>query len=345
MALTDDEIRQIRDALEKAARPLFFFDDDPDGVCSFIQLYNIKSEGKGIIVKVASELKEDFARKVDEYQPDLIVILDIPVVSQEFLDRLSQKVIWLDHHPVVDRNNVNYYNPRVHDDEDNRPTSYWAWKVAQGSIWMAMAGCVSDWFIPDFKEKFAKKYPGLFDAKIEKPDDALFETKIGLLGRVISANLKGGVSDSMKSVKVLTRIEEPEEILEQTTPRGKYIWKKYLSSSKEYEELLGSVEPDDSNLLLFTYDDNKTSFTSELSNELLHKYPEKMILVGRVKDDLVKFSARGKEMKVLPIIKSVLKKVEGRGGGHDYACGLSIFKDDLDIFAGLVREELKKQEK
>lgn len=341
MALTEDEIKDIRTAIENAARPLFFFDDDPDGVCSFLQLYKITGEGKGIIVKVASELKEEFAKKVEEYQPDLVVILDVPVVSQNFLDKISQRVIWLDHHPVVQRKGVDYFNPRKHNDEDNRPTSYWAWKIACKSLWIAMAGCVSDWFVPDFKEEFIQQYPDLFSSDIEKPDVALFETPIGLIGRMIAFNLKGTVSDSMKSVKILTRIEHPEEILSQSTPRGKFIYKKYEKQNKEYSELIKNVKADKSKLLLFVYPDDKTSFTSELSNELLHIYPDKMILVGREKDSVIKFSARGKEMKVLPIIQKALQKIDGRGGGHDYACGFSIFREDLDPLVNIIKKELK----
>ncbi|MFC2133933.1 hypothetical protein ACFLTH_04890, partial [Bacteroidota bacterium] len=95
MSLTNEEILEIRSALNESVRPLFFFDDDPDGVCAFIQLYKYVGDGKGIIVKVASELGEDFAHKVEEYQPDLVVVLDVPRVSQDFIDRVSQKIIWL----------------------------------------------------------------------------------------------------------------------------------------------------------------------------------------------------------------------------------------------------------
>ena len=35
------EIKEIRKALSESARPLIFFDDDPDGLCSFLQFYRL----------------------------------------------------------------------------------------------------------------------------------------------------------------------------------------------------------------------------------------------------------------------------------------------------------------
>lgn len=342
MALTKEEILEIRKALDESVKPLFFFDDDPDGVTSFLQLYRYVGDGKGVILKIASELKEDFVRKVDEYQPDLVIILDVPVVSQDFLDKISQKVIWIDHHPIVKRKRVKYYNPRLHDENDNRPTSYWAWKIAKKDIWLAMTGCVGDWFVPDFKTSFIKKYPGLMKKSINKPDDALFETKIGLMAKIISFNLKGSVSDSMNSIKTLSRIDDPKEILKQTTPRGKFIHKKFEKWNKEYEEVLNDVKPTKNKLLMYIYSDNKTAFTSELSNELLHKYPDKFLIIGRKRNGEVKMSLRSATIKVLPILEKALKSVDGHGGGHDFACGAGIKEEDFDKFIEVIKAELKK---
>lgn len=342
MALTKKEIKEIRDALDNAARPIFFFDDDPDGVFSFVQLYRYVGDGKGIIVKTAAELSPMFARKVEEYQPDLVVILDVPVVGQDFFDQISQKIIWLDHHPVIERKGVDYYNPRVHDDKDNRPTSYWAYQIAKKDLWMGMAGSVADWHVPDFKEEFVKQYSDLFDKRVKKPDTAMFDTKIGLLGRMTAYNLKKDARDAMRSVKTLTRIEDPHEILDQTTPRGKYIYKKYKKHDQVYQKLMDQVEVTDDPILLFVYPDNQTSFTSELSNELLHKYPDKFIFVGREKNGVVKLSIRSQKDKVLPKLEKALKAVPGHGGGHDYACGAAVKSEDLKKFISVIRSELEK---
>ncbi|MFH1770674.1 MAG: DHHA1 domain-containing protein [archaeon] len=341
MALTQKEILEIRKALDKSARPLFFFDDDPDGTCAFLQLYKYKGDGKGVILKIASELKEDFVRKVDEYSPDLVVILDVPLVSQDFIDQVSQKMIWIDHHPPVKRKKIKYYNPRLHNDNDNRPTSYWAYKIAKKDIWLGMAGSIADWHIPDFKDEFMKKHKGMFRKNIKKEDDALFETKIGLIGRIISMNLKGSVSDSMASIKTLSRIEDPNEILKGTTSKGRFILKKYENWNREYQELLSGVKVTKSKLLLYIYSDHNTAFTSELSNELLHKYPDKFLVIGRKRNGEVKMSLRSATIKVAPILKKALEGIDGHGGGHDFACGAGVKEPDFDKFIAVIKKELK----
>ncbi|MFH1589421.1 MAG: DHH family phosphoesterase [archaeon] len=341
MAITKKQILEIRKALDKSVRPLFFFDDDPDGVCSFLQLYKYVGDGYGVILKIASELKEDFARKVEEYHPDLVVILDVPLVSQDFIDKVSQKIIWIDHHPPVKRNKVNYYNPRLEDDSDNRPTSYWAYQIAKKDIWLGMAGSISDWHIPDFKDEFIKKYPGFFKKSIKKEADAMFTTKIGLIGKIISFNLKGNVSDSMASVKTLTRIEHPEEILDQTTSKGRFLYKKFEKWNKEYESIISQIKSTKSKLLLYIYEDNNTAFTSELSNEILYKYPDKFLIIGRRRNGEVKMSLRSATVKVHPILMKALEGVDGHGGGHDFACGAGVKEEDFDKFIKVIKKELK----
>ena len=63
MALLSEQIREFKKELRDSLRPLFFFDDDPDGVCSFLLFYRFIKDGKGIIIK-QSEVTGDFVRKI-----------------------------------------------------------------------------------------------------------------------------------------------------------------------------------------------------------------------------------------------------------------------------------------
>ena len=89
--LNQKQIKQIREELETCKRPLFFFHDDADGLCSFLLLYRFIKEGKGIIIKTTPRVDEKFLRKVEEYGPDKIFIVDIAIVDQYFLDH---KLLW-----------------------------------------------------------------------------------------------------------------------------------------------------------------------------------------------------------------------------------------------------------
>ena len=47
--LTPKQVALLRKELETAQRPLFFYDDDPDGLTSFLLVYKVYREGRGEI--------------------------------------------------------------------------------------------------------------------------------------------------------------------------------------------------------------------------------------------------------------------------------------------------------
>ena len=351
MAIKEEDLHKIRKELEESSRPLFFFDDDPDGLSSFLLFYRFSKEGKGIVVKATPELTTMFSPKVKEYEPDKIFILDKPDVNQDFIDDAKTKIIWIDHHEPKKRQNVSYYNPRIDNDRDNRPTSYWCYKVVEQDMWIAMVGIVGDWFIPDFADKFSEKYPDLLPPEIRKPEEALYKTEIGRLARIFSFILKGRSSDALACVKVLTRIESPYEILRQETPAGKFIYKKYTNVSLEYDKLFSAAKKageGNSPFLVYTYSENRMSFTGDLSNELLFAFPQKIIIVGREKSGEMKCSLRSADVKLEPMLKKAMEGVEGYGGGHEMACGACVKDQDWKKFLEQLRvaydEALEKKQ-
>ena len=354
MAIPIEQLEHVRKALDESARPLFLFDDDPDGLSSFLLLYRYKGDGKGVIVKNSPELKQDhFIVAINEYHADLVLILDKPLVSQDFLDQIKVPVYWIDHHAPLARSKVTYLNPRLEDDKDNRPTSYWAWQIVKASrpqdLWIAGVGVVSDWFIPDFRAELQEKYPDLLPDKIKRPEQALFATKIGILARVFAFNLKGSTKDMLASAKVLTRIKEPGEILHQTTSQGNFLFKKYMAVKKEYDSILHTIKPTKDKVLLYRYNVDNTAFTANLSNELLFKYPRKVILIARLHQGSYKCSLRGDARYSKPInaaLEQSLVGIRGYGGGHPYACGASIEQDDFEKFLDQFRKAVSgKKEK
>jgi len=350
MPITEQELQKLKAALDASARPLFLFDDDCDGTTSFVQLYRYKKDGKGVPVKANPVVDAKYVRKVEEYDPDLVVILDKPLVSEEFLDNVRVPVIWLDHHKPQDVSrwhNVSYYNPRVHDDKDNLPTTYWCYQLVGGPLWIASVGAVADWHLPPYLKAFQEQYPDLVPKGYKKVEDLLFDpaSKIGRLAKIISFGLKGTAQDTMKSALVLTRIESPYEILNQTTARGKYLYKKYQRLAARYEALLARAQAAATKepLLLFTYEDDAMSLTSDLSNELLYQYPEHLIMIARKHGGEYKYSLRSAgKFEIPPMLEKALKGVDGYGGGHVYACGAAVKEQDNETFIKAIRKQLKK---
>ena len=344
MALSKEQIHQARDHLDNCKRPLFFFDDDQDGLCSFLQLYRYKGEGKGIIVKTTPKLGTAFVRKVEEYSPDKIFILDLAIVEQEFLDEMKVPVVWIDHHGPFERNNVKYFNPRVSKWEDNHPTSFMCHQIVGQDLWLAAVGSVADWFMPPFLNEFKNKYPELLETH-KSPGDIIYNTKLGHLIRIFSFILKGKNEDVMKSIKVMSRISGPYEILNRETSQGKFIYKRYEQANKIYEPLIKDVlnkaKKTSDKLVFFAYKDDKTSFTSDLSNEAIYRFPEKIILIGREKNEEMKCSLRSSKLILPPLVEKCLVGLEGYGGGHENACGLNIKTRDFDEFLQRLSELIK----
>ena len=336
MALSKEQIHQLREHLEHCKNPLFFFDDDQDGLCAFLQLYRCKKEGKGIIVKTTPKLGTVFMKKVNEYRPDKIFILDLAVVEQDFLDEMKVPVIWIDHHGPFERDNVKYFNPRISNWEDNHPTSYMCHQVVESDLWIAAIGCIADWFIPTFINEFKKEFPDLIDKPYKVVGDIIYNSKLGHLIRVFSFILKGKTDEVMKCIKILTRIESPYEILNQETAQGKFIYKRYEQVNKLYEPLLKDVlnaaNKTSEKLVLFAYKDDKTSFTSDLSNEAIYRFPNKIILIAREKNDEMKCSLRSIKTILPPLVEKALVGLNGYGGGHEHACGMNIKTFDFDEF-------------
>lgn len=331
--LTKKQLNEIRTLLKKSENPLFFFDDDGDGLSSFLLLYKYIEKGKGITMKTA---KEDtvFLKKVDEYRPDIIFMLDRPIVSQEFIDKARAPVILIDHHPPIKRKNLKYFNPRLKNPKCYIPVSEICYKITKQNLWIASCGIISDYTLNETTKKFSKKYPDLLPRKIKDPGDALFKTKIGNIIRILSFMLKPKTSEVNKAVSILTRIDDPYEILNKTTPRARYLFKTFEKVDKKYNILLNKAINSfyNENILLFTYPSSKMSFTGDLATELSYKFPDKIILIAREKDSLMRISIRTKSYNLPKLLNKALKGLDGNAGGHEQACGGFIAKKDFNKF-------------
>ena len=344
MSLTEKEIKRIKEELDNSQRPVFIYHDDADGLCSFLLFYRYLKEGKGVPVKSRPSVDSKFSRTVIDYEADKVFILDIAILKQEFVDDVKRPVIWIDHHKPGDLNKVTYFNPRVHKSDIIYPATNICYDVVKQDLWIAMVGCVGDWMLPSFKDEFIKEYPDLMSEDIDTPEKALFETKLGKLVKIFNFILKGSTKDVLNSVKVLTRIKSPNEILLQETSQGKFIYSRFEKINNDYDKMLKKAlkkVKDDDKFIVFTYPDTKMSFTGELSNELLYRYPEKIIIIAREKNGEMRMSLRsGKNTIISTILEKALLGIEGYGGGHEHACGACVKKEQFGMFVENLRKEL-----
>ena len=206
-----------------------------------------------------------------------------------------------------------------------------------------MTGCTADWFIPEFKDEFSAMYPYLLppNLKIRNPGTLLFEADIGTLATIFQFALKGSTTETNSCVKILTRINDPYEILNKTTSQGKFVYKHYQKINAIYERIRAGVKVTRSKLIYYAYEDTH-SMTGDISNELNYFYPDKFILIARIKGDRRICSLRSEKLNVRAILEKALVGINGHGGGHEHACGASVIATDFDTFLGRIREQLKK---
>ncbi len=341
--LTQKEIAQIKEELDSCKKPLFFFHDDPDGLSSFLLLYRYLKEGKGMPIKAVPNITSFYVKKVEEYDPDKIFVLDIALVEQEFIDLVKRKIIWIDHHTPQSREKVLYFNPRAHKEQLNIPTPYLCRQVTQSDLWIATVGCIGDWYWPDFAEEFRKQYPSLLPESVKTVEDALFNSPVGKIVKMFSFNLKGASKEVYRSIKVLTRINDPVDLFEARSSAARFINKKFEKINSFYEQMLATAKSKEAkdNFLVYTYQDDKLSLTKDIANELSYVYPKKIIIVGREKDDELRCSLRARApFNLLEAFQKAMIGIEGYGGGHEQAVGCAIKKHNFNQFVDNLRKQI-----
>lgn len=348
--LTPKQVKEIKEHLENAQNPIFFFDNDPDGLCSFLILRRAIGKGKGVPIKSFPELNNEYFRKIKELNSDYIFILDKPIISKEFLKSVEENnipLVWIDHHEVQIEipNFVNYYNPIQNKNPTTEPTTALCYQIVENSLkkedlWIGVVGCISDKFVPEFYKEFEELYP---DLKVKYKDafDILYTSRIGEIIKIFSFGLKDRVTNVILMIKFLLIAKSPYEILNDTS-KTHTMFQRFKQINSKYKKLLKKaelVEKHSKKILFFQYSGD-LSISSDLSNELSYKFKEKNIVVLYIKGNKANISARGKNIKHF-----LLKSIEGlegaTGGGHDDAVGAQIKVEDIEKFRNNMNELIK----
>ncbi len=346
--LNKKQVEEIKEHLDKAQNPLFLFDNDPDGLCSFLLLQRYIGRGKGVPIKSFPELTVDYMRKVVELNADYIFILDKPRVSKEFWDEVKKiniPVVWIDHHDI-DKNIipdfVNYYNPLFNEIKTNEPVTALCYQVTnlKEDLWIAIAGCISDKFTPDFYSKFKEMYPDLalsskFKIKYGTTSFALdiyYKSQIGKIAQIFSFALKDRITNVIMMMKFLMKVKTPYEVLEDTN-KNHIMHNRFNQINVKYKKLLKKAESFGRNIfnILFFQYSGDTSMSSDLANELSYLFPGKIVVVIYISGIKANISVRGK--KIRERVLNSIKNLEGaRGGGHEDAVGAQVKVEDLEKF-------------
>jgi single-stranded DNA-specific DHH superfamily exonuclease len=344
--LTKKQIKEIKSHLNKAQNPVFFFDNDVDGLCSFLLLQRYLGRGKGVAIKSFPELIKDYFRKVHELKADYIFILDKPIVSEEFFkeaEKINIPVVWIDHH-IIDKETipyfVNYYNPLLNKSKSAEPVTALCYQITdkKNDLWVAVVGCISDSFVPEFYSGFEKKYPDL-SVKSRKALDIYYRSQIGNIAKIFSFGLKDRTTNVINMIRFLMKIKTPYEVLEENS-KNYTMHHRFKQVESKYQKLLRkaiSIGKKQGKMLFFQYGGD-LSISGDLANELNYVFPDKTVVVVYIKGVKANISIRGEKSR--KILLEAIKNLEDvSGGGHENAVGGQVKIEDLEKF----REKLKKQ--
>ncbi len=343
--LNSNQVKEIKNHLNKAQNPVFLFDNDADGLCSFLLLRRFCGKGKGVQIKGAPKLDGNYFKKVIEFNSDYIFILDKPLVSEEFfeeVDKFNIPVVWIDHHYMEERivpDFVYYYNPIKNLEDEGEAVTGFCYQVTKNEedLWIAIAGCISDKYLPDFYSVFKRKYPDLVIENNPGAFDLYYKSGIGKISRIIGEGLKDRTTNVVNMLRFLIKVKSPYEVLNES--KENYVFYKRFreieEKRKKFIDKAVKLNENSGKVLFFEYRGD-LSISSEIANELSYKSPGKFVIVSYDKGDVVNISARGKKIK--NIILKVLSGFEGAtGGGHNDSIGARIKSEDLKEF----KEKLK----
>ncbi len=346
--LTKKQISEIKEHLNRAQNPLFFFDNDQDGLCSFLLLQRFIQRGKGVAVKL-TPLNKNYFRKINELNPDYVFILDVPTVDKNFweeIEKINLPVVWIDHHKIDKKEIpefVDYYNPLFNKNKTNEPVTALCDQITnrKQDLWIGVAGCISDKFFPEFYSDFKKQYP---DLGIDSKDafEIFYGSQIGKISKIFGSGLKDRTTNVIKMLNYLTKVQTPYEVLEESE-KNYFMHKRFKEINEKYKKFLekAKLNVDESNLLFFKYAGD-TSMSADLANGLKFSFPEKIIVVAYVKESKINVSVRGENIR--DVVLKVIGNLEGaRGGGHKNAVGVQIKVKDLDEFKKRLEKLIKNK--
>jgi single-stranded DNA-specific DHH superfamily exonuclease len=352
--LEKKELEEIKEHLEKAQNPIFYYDNDADGLCAFLLLRRFLGRGYGVAVKSYPYLDERYAQKAEQLKADYIFVLDKPLISKEFLeaiDRMQLPLIWIDHHDVMNAefwkefekfNNFEIFNPMLSRKKSSEPVSYLAYKITgrKDDLWIALMGCIADHYMPDFAKEFAEKYPEFWNKSVKEPFDVYYKSEIGKIAVALNFGLKDSVTNVVAMQNFFISCKTPADVFLEGE-KNKAFRQKYAEIKKKYGVLLEEAKENVKEKIIFFSYSGDLSISSDLANELSYLYPGKYVAVGYKKGPIVNISMRGKNVRM--ILDKILKDFgNATGGGHMDAVGAKIRTEDFERFKERFENEAGK---
>lgn len=340
--LSKKQIEEVREHLERSQNPVFMYDNDADGLCSFLLLRRYLGRGKGMAIRTHPDIDLGYVAKIKSFGSDAVFVLDKPILGENFtkaINDLGIPLIWIDHHDLgLKYDNVFSYNPCNNKNKSTEPVTAVCFEIAnrKEDIWIALMGCLSDHYLPDFSFDFSKKYPDLWK-KTKEPFDAYYNSEIGKLAHALAFCLKDSLTHVNALQDFLIKCNSPSEFMNELKAESTF-GVTFRNLKKKYDSLVERAECEKKENVIFFEYGGETSMSADVANELSFRNPGKVVAVAYVKEGFCTISLRGKNVK--KFADEILSKLENsRGGGHENAVGVRIQRSDLERFKEALREK------
>lgn len=345
--LSQESLDDIRTRLEGASCPVFLFDNDADGLCSYVIARRALGKGKGIPVRSYPELDVGYCEQALILGADMVVVLDKPFISEASIRLLQERsipLLILDHHVVEKTYSPEIgsypleYNPALLEgsERSTEPVSYLMYCALgrKEDLWLMIAGCIADHYLPVEWEVFSVHYPAL-GGKVQSPFHAYYLTPLGTLAQSLNFGLKDSLAHVKALVTFLSECSGPEQVLGDEAPLS--FRDKMHTLSEALERFIGEAQVHGS-LVVVQYS-GATSMSADIANKLSFLYPGNYILVAYCKGSVTNLSLRGKGVK--KIFDALVPTFPGLlGGGHEDAVGGRMVSASVEGFIKAFQEKI-----
>lgn len=370
------QLEKIRTIIQKAKRPVVFFDTDSDGTMSYFQLKTLNSNLKGFPFKKTREEQIELVQTIDS-NCDVVIFIDISYIYEAVFEEISiSTIVWVDHHiseqkELIDEKNIEYFNPLIYDSHDTRPASYWAYKIAnkKENLPYVCLGTLADFYllvcIKELYYYMPETFAILFNISEDKTNHLIefiskynyynyhtqraewirylsYNSNIGKLKLFFDYIYKKDFSNIDEIVSYLQKLSL-EEIIAEISAQQQTPFDQYGEFLKEVSKHLKKVlKKNENSLVAFYYYQGDVSYTRQIAEEALYRLEgAEIVFIAFKKDnsDIVSCSFRSKHIPIQSLITETLNSFNGRGGGHELACGAIVDKSQFESFKQLILEE------